>query len=104
MRAEILHPARTIHFDTLRAGLQHSMAAGLVPEAVSGDLRHYCYTERYTYERQWNLFTEIACGLILNVAQRKIAAALLQSSGTGVSSPGRCRPGRSNASRRSTAA
>ena len=76
MRSEILHPARTIHFDTLLADLQHSIAAGLVREAVSGDLRHSCYTERCTYEPQWNLFTEIACGLILNVTQRKIAALL----------------------------
>lgn len=74
MRSDILHPARTIDFDTLLDGLQSSREDGLVREATSGDLRLYCYTERCSYERRWDLFTEIARGLILNVAHRRIAA------------------------------
>ncbi len=68
------HPARLMPFDTLCASLQSAISAGDVHEQADGDLRLYCYTKQCGYERHWTPITEMARGLILDIAAKKVVA------------------------------
>lgn len=69
------HPARTLGFEELYAGLQRSIAAGDAYEKVGEDgLRLYCYSDQCTYERHWNPITLLARGLILDINSRSVIA------------------------------
>ena len=73
----IEHPARTIPFEDLVKGLYAEVAKGninvnshpLYPELVI-----FKYTPQCTYEKQWNVFTMIARGLVLDLKERKVVA------------------------------
>jgi RNA ligase len=68
------HPAHLMDFDTLAAGLNAAIADGLVYERRDGDLSLFCYTRNAVYDETWTPFTVMARGLILNRADRNIAA------------------------------
>ena len=70
----MIHPARRMSFDHLWSGLQRLKESGYVNEVIDGDLSSFCYTQKCTYEKAWDLTTLAARGLILDrTAQRVIA-------------------------------
>ena len=70
-----LHPARTVPFDALFAGLQAAHEKRLVYRRPGPDgLVLYVYSEHCMYEGAWDEFTMAARGLILDVEERRIAA------------------------------
>ena len=71
-----LHPARTIPFPDLIAGLHAAQAQGLVHrkfEASTG-LSLWVYSQRAVYERRWNQVTMAARGLILDEGAAAVIA------------------------------
>lgn len=62
----MIHPARTIPFNELVAGLQAANDNGLVSVQVSGELRQYTYTQTCNFDRAWTPITELARGLIVS--------------------------------------
>lgn len=71
-----LHPARTMPYAELLAGLEAARAAGLVWRRFSAEfgLALYVYTPRCVYEDGWNVHTLLARGLILDPAAEQIVA------------------------------
>ena len=69
------HPAHTMPFHELLAGLENEVAAKNVNAKDSPDgLRMYAYSDRCVYERAWNAFSLMARGLILDPANERIVA------------------------------
>lgn len=69
------HPARRMDFDTLYAGLRAEMAAGNVSEVTGPDgLTLYSYTIDCQFGKKWNVFSLIARGLVLDVANKAVVA------------------------------
>lgn len=68
------HPARTMPFDELYAGLRAQLAAGNVVRAAEGPLELYLYSNRCIFERNWNLFSLISRGLVVEPAARRVVA------------------------------
>lgn len=67
------HPAVTMDFNILQAGLEASVESGHTRKTTDDTgLELYCYTEACTYDRQWNDFTLLARGLILFPAEKKV--------------------------------
>lgn len=61
-----MHPARTMNFKDLCAGLAEARAAGRVSEqADDTGLRLYCYTRSAVYDRVWTPFTLMARGCVV---------------------------------------
>jgi len=61
-------------YDTLLGGLNAAAADGLVYERRDGDLSLFCYTRNAVYDEVRVPFTIMARGLVLNRAERRIAA------------------------------
>ena len=71
----LIHPAHTLHFDDLLAGLKAARDERQVYERPGPDgLVLWLYSERCVYESQWHTITIAARGLILDMEQRRIAA------------------------------
>jgi RNA ligase len=70
------HPARTIPFAELWAGLQAARAAGMVMMRLDADTGRslWCYTTRCVYEGSWNAFTLLARGLVLHEHTQQVVA------------------------------
>lgn len=70
------HPARTMPFASLWAGLQAARAAGLVTMRFDADTGRslWCYTTRCVYEGSWDDITTLARGLILHEADQQVVA------------------------------
>lgn len=69
------HPARTLSFVDLAAGLEEARSAGLVNEQIGADgLRLYCYSKAAVYDRAWTPFSLMSRGLILDPAAGRIIA------------------------------
>jgi RNA ligase len=68
------HPARRMPFDALRAGLDQSVARKLINVSREGDLELYGYSSSCQFEQQWDLFSLIARGLILDVSAKRVVA------------------------------
>jgi RNA ligase len=69
-----IHPARIIPFQNLLAGLEQSLAAGMVRRKRDGDLSLWVYSEQCVYNNGWNEYTLLARGLILDEAARLVIA------------------------------
>jgi RNA ligase len=69
---EPIHPALTMTFDELHAGLEEQVNLGYVNKQTDGDLHLYDYNMHCTFEKAWNIFTLCARGLILDVKEKKI--------------------------------
>ena len=75
MTSFLVHPARTISFDDLLAGLQAARANRLVYERRGSDgLLLYVYSEHCVFEGAWDGITIAARGLILDPAARRVVA------------------------------
>ncbi len=68
------HPARRMPFDELHAGLLRGVEAKNINVSRDGDLALFGYTSTCQFEGQWDLFSLIARGLILDVAERRVVA------------------------------
>ena len=68
------HPARVLPFDELYDGLLREVAAGNVLCVDEGPLQLFLYSNRCIYDRNWNPFSLIARGLILEPASRRVVA------------------------------
>ena len=72
----MLHPARTMPFASLWAGLQAAQTAGMVTsryDAATGRSL-WCYTTRCVYAGEWDEFARLARGLVLHEASQQIVA------------------------------
>lgn len=71
-----IHPARSMPFDDLYAGMEAARAAGLVTrkDDPTDGRAIYCYTNRCVYENGWNDFSLLARGLILAPADKAVVA------------------------------
>jgi len=69
-----LHPAVSMGYDILLGGLNAAVADGLVSIKRDGDLALYCYTKEAVYTQAWTPITEVARGLILDLAEWRIVA------------------------------
>lgn len=68
------HPAWTIPFDELYAGLQTAIEANLVFKQNHNGLELFHHSNECTYSKQWDSITTSARGLILDPANKKIIA------------------------------
>lgn len=60
------HPAFSIPFSDLIEGLEMECDRGNVNKRTFGPLTQYTYTQYCTYSAQWNLFTTVARGIIVD--------------------------------------
>lgn len=72
----VKHPARSMPFSDLIAGLQDAATRKLVNCRVDGasGLQLWCYTNHCVYERGWNDFSLIARGLITDPVVGRVVA------------------------------
>ena len=69
------HPSYEMPFSDLLTGLTAEVDAGNVSMKENGEgLQIYCYTMQATIERNWNVFSAMSRGLILDVENKKIVA------------------------------
>ncbi|MDB5290225.1 MAG: ligase [Phycisphaerales bacterium] len=68
------HPARRIPFDDLRAGLLQGVTRKTINVSREGGLELYGYSSFCQFEQQWDLFSLIARGLILDVSTKRVVA------------------------------
>jgi len=67
------HPAYEMTFQELFTGLNQEVEAGNISKQTDGNgLEIYCYTPQCTYDKNWNIFSLMARGLILDVVNEKI--------------------------------
>lgn len=69
------HPAHRLPFDELYTGLQAEVALGHISVQKDGDLEQFNYTRKCTIDGEWNVFSLIARGLILNPVKKKVVCA-----------------------------
>ncbi|HZK80887.1 MAG TPA: RNA ligase [Humisphaera sp.] len=69
-----LHPARRMPYDELRAGLMLGAAEKRINISRDGDLELFNYSSLCQFEQQWDLFSLISRGLILDPVQRLVIA------------------------------
>jgi len=71
-----MHPARTIPYADLVAGLEAARGRGLVSrkECPETGLHIYCYTQRCVYDDAWDAFSLVARGLIVDPAEQAVVA------------------------------
>lgn len=71
----VTHPAVSMPFDDLRAGLLAALDSKLVTRHLSGEgLETYCYSNSCVYDRQWSPVTLVARGLILDPVAKRVVA------------------------------
>ncbi len=66
MSSIIRHPAFNVPFSDLKEGLELECKMGNVNKRTLGPLTQYTYTQQCTYAGQWNLFTTVARGIIVD--------------------------------------
>ena len=73
---EVRHPARTMPFHVLHAGLEAAVAAGNVVRKDCPDTGRalYVYSDRCVYENAWDEFSLMARGLILHPESATVVA------------------------------
>ncbi len=69
-----IHPARIIAFDELYQGLLTNVKAKNIVRVIDGDLEIFNYTTHAQYNANWNVFTLIARGLVLDVKKQVVIA------------------------------
>ncbi len=70
------HPARAMHFDDLRDGLEREVSAGNVNKQINDHLglTLYCYSKSCVYEKAWSPYSELARGLIVDHLRERVVA------------------------------
>lgn len=73
---ETPHPARTMPYDVLVAGLEAARERRMVYDRIHPEtgLQIWCYTGRCNWDDGWDEFTVLARGLILDPADRRVVA------------------------------
>lgn len=61
-----MHPAKTIFFNELKSGLDEKVLSGEIVVRHEDGLSVYTYSRDSVYSNNWNFFTKIARGLILD--------------------------------------
>lgn len=70
------HPAYSMPFEELLAGLNVEIEAGNISKQTDGQsLEIFCYTPQCTYDKNWNIFSLISRGLILDIVEKKVVVA-----------------------------
>ncbi len=69
-----IHPARGIPFEELYQGLLVNVKARNIVRVVEGDLEIFNYTTHAQYKANWNIFTLISRGLVLDVKKQAVIA------------------------------
>lgn len=69
-----MHLARSTPYDDLMAGMQAEVTAGNVNVQTRDDLRLFTYSRSCAYDRAWNPINELARGLIVDVAAKRVVA------------------------------
>lgn len=74
--SEILgqHPAKRMDFDDLYAGLLENVENRYINRQQQGDLELFNYSASAVFDKQWNVYTLISRGLILEPKQKKVIA------------------------------
>ena len=72
----VVHPARSMPFDVLHAGMEAAVTAGNASRKDCPDTGRalYVYSDRCVYENAWNEFSLLARGLILHPASKAVVA------------------------------
>ncbi|WP_070999648.1 RNA ligase [Methylobacterium sp. C1] len=75
-QAAAVHPARSLSFEALVAGLEKARTVGYVSRKVCPEtgLHLYCYTQRCVYDHGWDAFSLMARGLIVDPSARSVVA------------------------------
>ena len=68
------HPARALPFGELYEGMHAAVRAGTVVVSREAGLEQFTYTAVCRFEKQWDLFSLLARGLILDPAARGVVA------------------------------
>ncbi len=69
-----VHPARIITFNELYQGLLENVKARNIIRIIDGNLELFNYTTHAQYNANWNVFTLIARGLIIDVKKQTVIA------------------------------
>ena len=69
-----VHPTRRIAFNELYQGLLANVKARNIFRVVDGDLEIFNYTTHAQYNANWNVFTLIARGLVVDVKKQSVVA------------------------------
>lgn len=69
-----IHLARRIPFDELYQGLLENVKARNIVRVVDGNLEIFNYTTHAQYNANWNIFTLIARGLVIDVKKQAVIA------------------------------
>ena len=70
-----VHPAKTTAFDILVSELDARVASGMISTPKrDGNLVQYTYSQRCTYDNGWDLYTEMARGLVLDLGRKMVVA------------------------------
>jgi len=69
-----MHPARRIAFEVLYQGLLENVKARNIVRVVDGDLEIFNYTTHAQYNANWNVFTLISRGLVIDVRKQAVIA------------------------------
>jgi RNA ligase len=72
----VIHPARSLTFDDLHAGLEAARAAGMVVRRFDPATGRalYIYSNKCVYDGGWDAFSLMARGLILAPADKRVVA------------------------------
>lgn len=68
------HPARKLGFDELYSGLLDQVAQGFISRSIKDDLELFNYTPATMFEQNWNIFTLMSRGLILQPVAKRVVA------------------------------
>ena len=66
MSKNVIHPAHSISFGQLIVGLEEECVHGNINKRHKGPLTQYTYTQQCTYTQNWNLYTQVARGIIVD--------------------------------------
>ncbi len=69
-----VHPARRIPFDELYQGLLENVKTRNIVRVVDGNLEIFNYTTHAQYNANWNIFTLIARGLVIDINKQAVIA------------------------------
>jgi putative RNA ligase len=68
------HSARAFPYDVVVGNLDRLVQQGLVSEKIDGWHSLFCYTQKCTFDREWNPFTRMARGLIVDREKKEVVA------------------------------
>lgn len=70
----MIHPAATVSFEDLLNGLMNEVEKGTVNEIKDNNLSLFVYSRSCVYEKEWNFYSLMARGMILDIHNKKIVS------------------------------